>query len=117
SSIRTISLSSGWDIVGAGDTDADGKADLIVRNAPSNQLGVWYMEGSLLKGSALLTNLGPSWTVEGMSDLDGDGNSDILFRNYYNGENAVWYMSGGAVSGGTLITPSVASTYWQIGNN
>ncbi|MDH5677190.1 MAG: VCBS repeat-containing protein, partial [Nitrospinota bacterium] len=114
--ITPLSLASGWDIVGAGDTDADGKADLILRKASTNQIAVWLMNGETLLSGVMLRNLSSAWTVDGMSDLDGDGNADILLRNYSNGVNVVWFMSGGNMVGGATFN-TLNNASWHMGNN
>jgi Ca2+-binding RTX toxin-like protein len=77
---------SDWHIVGDGDFDADGKADLLWRT-DSEALAIWTLDGTkiasaayLKAGTASVGAPGANWHIADVADFDGDGRSDILWR-------------------------------------
>jgi hypothetical protein len=86
------------------DLSADGKSDLIFRNAATGQISAWLMSGVAPNATAGLVPPG-SWTVTHTADFNGDGKADILFRNN-DGAVTVWLMNGlGVVSAVGLLGP------------
>src|SRR5262249_9794854 len=76
-----------WVVVGTGDVNADGKADVIWRNESNGNLGVWVMNGGSVASSAVLATPGnwaggslASWQVADVNDYDSDGKADLLLR-------------------------------------
>jgi hypothetical protein len=56
-----------WNVVGAVDLNHDGRADLLLQDSASTQVGVWFMNASGLPYSFQLvssSNIGP-WRVNG----------------------------------------------------
>jgi FtsP/CotA-like multicopper oxidase with cupredoxin domain len=103
-----------WKIVGIGDFNADGMADILWRNSVSGENYVWYMNGvTRTTGVSLTTVTDLNWQIAGVADIDGDGKSDILWRNAATGENYAWIMNGVTRStAGYLAT--VADLNWTI---
>ncbi len=90
-----------WIIVGAGDVNRDGKADLIWQNQSDNGLGVWLMNGPTVVAQRVLS-VYPSdmnWKVHGVGDVNADGLADLLWQNEATGALGVWYMNGFSVIG------------------
>jgi hypothetical protein len=75
------------------DFNADGKPDLLWRNALGNTY-VWYMNGVTLISDAFVAGIDPAWSVEGVADFNGDGHPDIVWRNNATGNAYIWYMNG-----------------------
>jgi trimeric autotransporter adhesin len=87
------------------DLSADGKSDLIFRNAATGQISAWLMNGVVSTFTAGLVPPG-SWTVTHTADFNGDGKADILFRNN-DGAVTLWLMNGlGVVSAVGLLGPN-----------
>ena len=47
----------------AGDWNADGKPDLVFRNAATGVVFVWYLNGITLAGSDFIVQIDPSWEI------------------------------------------------------
>jgi len=47
--VHGLDLNLNWQIVGVGDLDGDGKADLVWRNNHSGDVAEWLMDGATLK--------------------------------------------------------------------
>jgi glucose/arabinose dehydrogenase len=68
----------GWTLVGTGDFNGDGRADLVFQNAVTPQIAVWLMNGGAIVGSQAYSSGGaPLVTV---ADLNGDGIDDFVQR-------------------------------------
>ncbi len=106
----------GWKVVGIGDFNADGKSDLVLQNQTTNQIAVWYMNGAVYQGGALLSSTpGAGWQVVGAGDFNADGFTDLAFQNQSTGQIALWYMNGTTYVGGTILTTVPASGWKAVG--
>jgi alpha-tubulin suppressor-like RCC1 family protein len=74
------------------DLNADGKSDLIFRNASTGQISAWLMNGNAIAAAGGLVSPG-SWDVSHTADFNADGKADILFRNS-DGAVTLWLMNG-----------------------
>jgi FG-GAP-like repeat/Lectin C-type domain len=108
--IRTIDRD--WKMVGAGDFDGDGKADIAWRNEVTGQNAIWLMDGtsntpvsSKVNGEQLITSIaGSNWKVVGIGDFNGDSKSDWVWRNSSTGENAIWTISAAVTNSSVSIS-------------
>src|SRR5207249_5526519 len=113
---RTVApvVSASWQIMGVGDVDGDGKADLVWRNTQTGDVAVWFMSGSSVKGSALVAQGVPAvWAIAAMGDLDGDGRADLLWRHTQSGDVSAWLMDGATIKQSDELSPGVPLG-WQI---
>jgi hypothetical protein len=103
----TLSLPVGWRVAGTGDFDADGRADLVLRN-DNGSITEWLGQanGSFTWNSAATYSLNASWNVSGTGDFNGDGRSDILLVNL-NGTVIDWLGQ----AGGTFLSNHAVATY------
>jgi hypothetical protein len=105
-----------WEIVGVGDFNNDGNADILWRNKTNGGVVVWYMNGS---GGAtnfewVIQSGDLNWEIVGVGDFNNDGNVDILWRNKTNGGVVVWYLNGtGEVTNFSWIFQSM-DLNWEI---
>ncbi|MEA5579513.1 FG-GAP-like repeat-containing protein, partial [Anabaena sp. UHCC 0451] len=102
-----------WHIVGSGDFNLDGNADILWRNYATGENHIWQMSGTTRTTSIILapvTDL--NQRIVGTGDFNGDGKSDILWRNAATGELYIWFMDGFEqnLSSSPDLTWSVAGT-------
>jgi FG-GAP-like repeat/Lectin C-type domain len=87
-----------WEMVAAGNFDADNKADIVWRNKVTGENAIWLIDGtsntpvaSKANGEKFITRVADSnWKIVGIGDFNGDNKSDLVWRNSGTGENAVW---------------------------
>ena len=104
-----------WTIVGSGDFNGDGYADVVWRNNTSGQNAVWTMAGLRRTATVFLDPVpDPAWTIGGVGDFNSDGSPDLVWRNTSTGQNAVWLMTGLARTA-TVFLETVSDVSWTIG--
>jgi hypothetical protein len=104
-----------WRIVGTGDMDRDGYADIFWQH-PDGAVAVWYLNGTgfQIRESIVLANVSDSrWRVAGIEDFNHDGKLDILWRHTGWGQLLAWYMDDRQFlnSGMNII---MANSNWKI---
>jgi FG-GAP-like repeat/Lectin C-type domain len=105
-------INTNWKMIGAGDFDADGKADIAWRNEVTGENAIWLMNGtsstpvaSKTDGQKFITSLsGTDWKIDTIGDFDGNGKSDLAWRNPRTGENAVWLVDATRLNGQNFFT-------------
>lgn len=107
-----------WQIRGVGDTNGDGRADLLFQNTSDGSLGVWFMNGAQVIGSSLLSipqMADSNWKIMAAGDVDGDGKSDIVWQNKSQGWLAVWLLNGAQVTSSRLLSVNkMTDPNWTI---
>jgi hypothetical protein len=106
-----------WKMVGAGDTNGDGRADILWQNTANGGLGVWMLNGAQVVSTQMLsisTIADPRWTMMGVGDVNGDGRADILWQ-YDDGTLGTWWLNGSQVLGTFWLNPSrLGNPAWKI---
>lgn len=107
-----------WQIVGSGDLNRDGGADLVWENVATGDLAAWYMWGPNVIGTV---SLNPSrvsdknWRIVSVADVDKNGSLDFIWRHETDGSLAVWYMNGGNIVSSAMLSPgSVSDLAWKV---
>lgn len=115
---QTVSIGTGWNIVGTGDFNGDGQVDLLLQNPNTNRLAVWFMSGTAYVSDAVLAktfNAAAGWSVVGTGDFNKDNNVDIVLQNSATGDVAVWLMNGTTfVSDSVLSQRSAVVSGWHV---
>jgi hypothetical protein len=107
-----------WRIVGVGDLNNDGHADLVWQHN-TGLVSYWQMNrttavwGALITGEPSMTS-DVRWKVKGVADMNGDNQMDLLWR-HDDGRVGVWLMSSASVYGVQLLNPaSEPDLTWNI---
>jgi hypothetical protein len=103
---------SGWTVVGVGDFDGNGTADIAWQNDAANTVVLWLMNGTSVTSSGVLGAPDPQWSIQGIGDFNGDKKADLLWQNATSGQVAIWLMNGTTISAST--TPAAVTPDWTI---
>lgn len=92
------SYSAGWDLVGAGDIDGDGKTDLLFRyeSGTRGKFGYWIMNGAKLVRT-WSTPTSTTYRVGTTGDFNGDGKLDVAWTSN-KGDVKLWLGNGKSFS-------------------
>ena len=115
-----------FEIVGVGDLNGNGRADIVWHHRDTGETQIWYMDGHQLvgrgtvlgeDGNPALVNL--PFEIVGVGDLNGNGRADIVWHHRDTGETQVWYMDGHQLVGrGTVLgedgNPTLVNLPFQI---
>ena len=77
-------------MIGIGDFDGDGRAELVWHNTITGTVSCWTMAGSYLTFG---TETG-GWQVISAGDFDGDGRAELLWHNTNSGQICSWTFAG-----------------------
>lgn len=109
-------------VLGSGDFNGDGKADLLLQDA-TGALSVWEMNGPTVLATApvrrngAVTLPGAGWTVGGIADMNDDGKADIVWSTGA-GPLVEWLMNGADVRAAATIRQGEGAanpgTSWRV---
>ena len=100
-----------------GDTNGDGKADILWRNGTTGEDYFYFMDGIAIANEGYLRTVPLAWSVAARGDFNGDGKADILWRNSTTGENYIYFMDGVTIaSEGYIRTVPLAWSVAGVGD-
>ncbi len=88
-----IGTAPGRNVIGAGDFDGDGNADLLLQNTATRMVEVWLMAGHKVRGAWSIDIPETDETFDGIGDFDEDGVADVIWRKPA-GHYIAWLMAG-----------------------
>jgi hypothetical protein len=105
---------AGWGVVGSGDFNNDGKADLILRRNTDGLTEIQYLNGTTPIGGGAIANnaFGAGWNIVA-SGVD-NGNSDLVWRRASDGLTEIQELNGTTVVGGGAITNNAFGAGWNV---
>lgn len=78
----TQALSSSWTLVGVGEFNRDGYADIVAQHTTSRLLAIGYMRGSEVNHWAWVSQIpNAGWNTVGVGDFSRGGQSSLLFQH------------------------------------
>jgi hypothetical protein len=92
---------------------ADGKRDILWRNATTGDTRVWLMNGVNITSSVLMQNQGSPLELVGSGDFNADGHADLLWRNTTDQTLTVWYMNGTTFGSSASVAGSTDPN-WKV---
>lgn len=102
-----------WKIVGVGDFNSDGQADIVWRNYSTGSNSVWLMKGTTVAAQVVLPLISDvNWQIGGVDDFDGDGHYDIVWHHITNASLHIWKMNGTSYVS-SYVLPNTDTT-WRL---
>ena len=106
-----IPIGPPFSIVGVGDMNGNGKADIVWYNSQTGETQIWFMNenriasrGTVVDESGSFIPIGPPFSIVGVGDMNGNGKADIVWYNSQTGETQIWFMNENRVaSRGTVV--------------
>jgi FG-GAP-like repeat len=105
--ITNNAFGAGWDVVGSGDFNGDGNADLVWAHQGDHQVEVQFLNGTTTAiGGGLIPGspFGSDWSVVGTGDFNGDGLTDLVYRRVNDGVTEVQFLHGTTPIGGGIVS-------------
>lgn len=103
----------------AGDTNGDGKADVIFRADGASPDYVWCMNGAsviaeAVGGTGALRVVSSQWKHVAFADFDSSGTTDIFWRDMTTGDTYYYPLSGSTIGAGEGYVRNVSDQNWQV---
>jgi VCBS repeat protein len=107
---------AGWNIVGIGDFNGDGRADLAWQRSSDNLVEIQLLNNGAPAGGGIISNspFDSNWQVAGRGDFNGDGRSDLVYRRVSDGFTEIQLLNGTQGIGGGAISNNPFDANWRI---
>ena len=105
----------GWGVVGTGDFNNDGKADLVFQHNDGT-IAFWLMNSTNLVSGRVLEasqSLGSSWRVRGVADLNQDNHLDLMVQTG-DGSLSALFLNGTLLLEQVLFDPLRTDAAWHL---
>jgi uncharacterized protein DUF4214 len=105
-----------WNIVGIGDFNGDGRADLAWQRSSDNLVEIQLLNNGAPAGGGIISNspFDSNWQVAGRGDFNGDGRSDLVYRRVSDGFTEIQLLNGSQGIGGGAISNNPFDANWRI---
>jgi len=110
-----------WRLIGSGDIDRDGDADLFWQEQTQGWVAVWRMNGNRMEAGDYVEPYrrvpDRRWNLKAVGDLDGDGFADLVWQSttIIGGRSLiVWFLRGGTVREDRVMQPAHIDSNWHI---
>ena len=103
--IANNAFDASWQVVGVGDFNGDGFADLVYRRPSDGLTEIQFLHGTTAIGGGVIANnpFDASWQVAGVGDFNGDGVSDLVYHQASSGLTGIEFLKGTSVLSGGAI--------------
>ena len=101
---------SAWHVVGVGDFNGDGHADLLWQG-PTGSVVVWFNNGSTPATGRYVYSGASAWRIVAVADMNGDSKPDIIWQSP-TGQVVVWLMQGSTLRSAQYL--SLVSSVWTV---
>jgi probable HAF family extracellular repeat protein len=105
-----------WSIVGAGDFNGNGTADLAWQRNSDHLVELQFFVGTTPVSGGIITNspFDFNWSVVAQADFNGDGKQDLLYRRASDGFAEVQLLNGTTGVGGGAISNNPFDFNWTV---
>ncbi len=109
--VTTVTPPLDWQIVGIGDFNNDGQADILWQDADGDP-GIWFMNGTSVGDAVALVDPPIGWRVIGAGDFFDTGYDDTILWQNQNGDPALWLMNDATIVDAVALPNPGPS--WQV---
>ena len=111
--------SENWDIQGVGDSNDDGKSDILWRHNVNGRVWMYLMDGTTILNS---TGSAPgehvaftalAWEIKATGDYNGDGKDDVFWRHSVSGDNWMYLLDGVRIIDDKSVN-SLSDLNWSV---
>ena len=112
-------LTAPWQMAATGDFNADGWPDLVWRNASTQKISIWTMNGTARLGTITPTPdqaVDGNWAIVATLDYNKDGATDFLWYNSTSGKIVLWFMNAAVqrVTGQFTNPANAGDNNWKV---
>ncbi len=106
----------GWTVVGTGDIDLDGTADMMWFRPSDGAMAYWFLNPDGTRKAA--GNMGATapggWTVVGTGDINGDGVTDMMWFRPSDGAMSYWLLNANGTRKAAGSMGATAPGGWEV---